>query len=166
MISRLGFSDFTLADVARACGIAPATLLQRFGGKQGLIVAVVAHENDRLAQIVAQAPRAVGAEAVIDLFWGLTPAQAEGALADELSGWTLDPQLNALARERSAMVRAAVAERLPPLAIDAATAARLLEAQWRGALVQWSIERQGDRADHVADSLAAWFELARPRAVT
>src|SRR5918995_1893473 len=39
-ISRLGPSHFTLADVAGAVGLSPATLVQRFGSKRGLMLAL------------------------------------------------------------------------------------------------------------------------------
>ena len=39
-ISRLGPSNVTLADVAAAVGLSPATLVQRFGSKRGLMLAL------------------------------------------------------------------------------------------------------------------------------
>lgn len=39
-ISRVGPSSFTLADVAREAGLSPATLVQRFGSKRGLMLAL------------------------------------------------------------------------------------------------------------------------------
>src|SRR5205823_13459875 len=39
--ARLGPARLTLADVAREAGLAPATLVQRFGSKRGLLLAVV-----------------------------------------------------------------------------------------------------------------------------
>jgi len=39
-ISRLGPSNFTLADVAQRVGLSPATLVQRFGSKRGLMLAL------------------------------------------------------------------------------------------------------------------------------
>jgi AcrR family transcriptional regulator len=40
-IMRLGPARFTLADVAREAGLAPATLVQRFGSKRALLLALV-----------------------------------------------------------------------------------------------------------------------------
>ena len=40
VIGRLGPARLTLADVAREAGLAPATLLQRFGSKRGLLLEV------------------------------------------------------------------------------------------------------------------------------
>jgi AcrR family transcriptional regulator len=39
-MGRLGPSRFTLAAVAKAVGLAPATLVQRFGSKRGLLLAL------------------------------------------------------------------------------------------------------------------------------
>src|SRR6201988_5489051 len=40
VISRIGPVRLTLADIAKETGLAPATLLQRFGSKRGLLLAV------------------------------------------------------------------------------------------------------------------------------
>ena len=79
---------------------------------------------------------------MIDL-WSVTPGEDEDSLTDQLI-WLRqdlhDPQLDALARERFALLRG-VAERLPPLGVAPELAARLVAAQWQGALNQcggWS----------------------------
>ncbi|MDP8981022.1 MAG: TetR/AcrR family transcriptional regulator, partial [Acidobacteriota bacterium] len=41
VVNRVGPGRLTLADVAAEAGLAPATLLQRFGSKRGLLLAVV-----------------------------------------------------------------------------------------------------------------------------
>jgi AcrR family transcriptional regulator len=159
-----GPSEFTLADVAKAAGIAPATLVQRFGDKQGLVVAAIAQDNRAFERFLAELPRDVGVEAVIDLFARMFPGVGEdvGSFADQLL-WLRqdmrDPDLNRLARARFAALRAAVAARMPPLPIPAEEAAWLVEAQWQGVLVQWGIFRQGPLADFVAQRLRAWFAL-------
>jgi AcrR family transcriptional regulator len=159
-----GPSEFTLADVAKTAGIAPATLVQRFGDKQGLVVAAIAQDNRAFERFLAELPRDVGAEAVIDLFARMFPGVGEdvGSFADQLL-WLRqdmrDPDLNRLARARFAALRAAVAARMPPLPISAEEAASLVEAQWQGVLVQWGIFRQGRLADFVAQRLRAWFAL-------
>src|SRR5580704_2350099 len=63
-----GPSEFTLGDVAKAAGIAPATLVQRFGDKHGLIVAAIEQDNRTFERFLAELPSEVGAEAVIDVF--------------------------------------------------------------------------------------------------
>lgn len=159
-----GPSEFTLAAAAKAAGIAPATLVQRFGDKQGLVVAAIAQDNRAFERFLANLPPASGAEAVIDIFARMFPDVADDVdhFADQLL-WLRqdmrDPDLNRLARERFAALRAAIAARLPPLPIPADDAAALVEAQWQGALLQWGIFRQGRLADFVTASLRAWFAL-------
>jgi AcrR family transcriptional regulator len=156
--------SFTLAQVARATGIAPATLVQRFGDKHGLTVAAIARDNAAFAAFLAAARQGRGAEAVIAIFAAMFDGPDADAdhFADQLL-WLRqdmrDPDLNRLARERFAALRAAVAARMPPLGIAPETAARLVQAQWEGALLQWGIEREGRLSDYVTTQLSAWFEL-------
>ena len=159
-----GPSDFTLADVAKAAGIAPATLVQRFGDKHGLVVAAITQDNRAFERFLAELPNENGAEAVIGVFARMFQGVDEDAdqFADQLL-WLRqdmrDPDLNRLARERFTALRAAVAARLPPLPIPGADAARLVEAQWQGALLQWGIEREGRLSEFVTAQLRAWFEM-------
>jgi AcrR family transcriptional regulator len=161
---RKGPAEFTLAAVAAEVGIAPPTLVQRFGDKRGLILRALAQDNGEFAAAIAEAPRSHGRAAVIDLFRLLTPdIDDPDVLATGLL-WLRedfrDPDLNALARERWRMLREAVAERLPPLPIPPELATRLIEAQWQGAFNQWGFFREGRLPDFVTDSLGAWFDLA------
>jgi AcrR family transcriptional regulator len=163
---RTGPADFTLAAVAAEVGIAPPTLLQRFGDKRGLILRALGQDNGAFAAAVAAAPRARGRAAVLELFARLTPhIERPADLATGLL-WLRedfrDPDLNALARERWRLLRSAIVERLPPLPIPADLAARLIEAQWQGAFNQWGFFGEGRLQDFVVESLRAWFDLADP----
>ena len=156
--------SFTLAEVAKAAGIAPATLVQRFGDKHGLTVAAIARDNAAFEASVAAAPAGIGAEQVIAIFAAMFDGPDTDAdhFADQLL-WLRqdmrDPDLNRLARERFTALRIAVAARLPPLPIAADEAARLVEAQWQGALLQWGIEREGRLSAFVTAQLDMWFRL-------
>jgi TetR/AcrR family macrolide resistance operon transcriptional repressor len=158
-----GPSDFTLADIAAAAGISPATLVQRFGDKHRLIIAAFAQDNDAFERALAELPLGKGADAVIAVFRLLSPGAVDvGVFADQLL-WLRqdmrDPDLNRLARDRFRMLREAIAQRLPPLAVAPDVAARLVEAQWQGALNQWGIAPEGRLVDFVTESLTAWFSL-------
>ena len=161
---RKGPAEFTLAAVAAEVGIAPPTIVQRFGDKRGLILRALAQDNGEFAAAVAAAPRTRGRASVIALFQLLTPdIQDPDVLGNGLL-WLRedfrDPGLNALARERWRMLREAVAERMPPLPVSPELAARLIEAQWQGAFNQWGFFREGRLPDFIAAALAAWFDLA------
>ncbi|HLK24209.1 MAG TPA: helix-turn-helix domain-containing protein [Caulobacteraceae bacterium] len=160
-----GPTEFTLADVAAEAGIAPATLVQRFGDKRGLVVAAIAQDNAAFASNMRALPPARGPEAVIDVFRQMFPEVGESNadyFADQLL-WLRqdmrDPDLNRLARERFAVLREVVAARMPDTPIEETLAAQLVEAQWQGALLQWGLEPEGRLADFVARSLQAWFNL-------
>src|SRR6266545_6716652 len=49
VVSRLG-PNLTLADVAREAGVSPATLVQRFGSKRGLLLAFAASGSEGLGE--------------------------------------------------------------------------------------------------------------------
>ena len=56
-IGRVGPARLTLADVAAEIGLAPATLVQRFGSKRGLLLAFAALGPDAVAATFAAARR-------------------------------------------------------------------------------------------------------------
>jgi len=159
-----GPGEFTLADIANATSLAPATLIQRFGSKRGLMLAAVGHSTAQLSTALEALAQGSGAEAVIELFLTATPGLAEeDALADQLL-WLRedirDPDMNALTRRHFEVFRRVLAARMPALPVAPDVAMRLVEAQWHGALMQWAVEREGHLADYVASSLRAWFMLA------
>lgn len=163
---RGGPGDFTLAAVTAETGIAPSTLLQRFGSKRGLVRQAVARANASFAAWLAVQPVERSAEAVIRLFQATTPGRdLEDTLADQLL-WLRedyrDPDMNALAREHFRVLREAVAARMPDVGLPLPLAVRLVEAQWQGALTQWGLERRGRLRTYAGESLRAWFRLARP----
>ncbi len=169
VMMRGGPETFTLAAVSAQTGLSPATLIQRFGDKRTLIVRALSRDNGEFARLLAEAPRAIGREAVLDLFWLITPEVEVDAraLADQMLWLREDfsePVLNGLSRRRFELLREAIAARLPPLPIAAETAARLLEAQWQGAINQWGFFQEGRLVDYVARQLNDWFDLAEAAA--
>lgn len=54
VISRVGPDRFTLTDIGKATGLAPATLMQRFGSKQQLLILAAKHANEKLKQDLEQ----------------------------------------------------------------------------------------------------------------
>lgn len=152
---------FTLAEVGKAVGLAPATLIQRFGSKQGLVLAALELANRRNIAALDRLPPDRGAEAVIGIFVARTPGpQHEHLLSDQLL-WLresmADREVNALSRAYFEKFRRAIADRLPPLAIAPEDAALLIEAVWHGALTQWGIGRDGNLRAFVERQLRNWF---------
>ena len=163
VMARAGPAGFTLADVAKAVGVSPATLFQRFGDKQTLIERAFARDNERFIPWLENLPDGVGAEVVIRIYSEATKLFGETpSLADHLL-WLRedirDPALNRLARRRFKLFRAAIVRRLPPMPIPPQRAARLLDAQYHGAVVQWALEPSGRLSDFVSRSLRDVFRL-------
>ncbi|HEY5411760.1 MAG TPA: TetR/AcrR family transcriptional regulator [Caulobacteraceae bacterium] len=159
---RTGPGGFTLAEAGREAGVSAATLLQRFGDKQTLVVRALARDVDGFIARLGEAPQAPSREAVLDLFWLVTPDTDDPQAFVDQRPWLredfLRPELNQLSRQMFTALRAAVAQRLPPLPFPAETAARLLEAQWQGAMNQWGFFQEGRLPDYVAQSLNEWFD--------
>jgi AcrR family transcriptional regulator len=164
LMASAGPAGFTLSDLAREIGIAPATLLQRFGSKQALVERAFARDNERFMAWIENLPDGVGAALVIQIYSDATKLFGDNpSLADHLL-WLRedirDPMMNRLALERFKVFRAAIVKRLPPMPIPGNTAARLLDAQHHGAIVQWALEPRGRLVDFVTRSLRDWFRLA------
>jgi AcrR family transcriptional regulator len=163
IMAAAGPAGFTLADLAREVGVAPATLLQRFGDKQTLVTRAFARDNERFVHWLESQPEGVGANIVIRIYSDATKLFGDNpSLADHLL-WLRedirDPALNRLARQRFKLFRAMIMKRLPPLPISPHKAADLLDAQYHGAVVQWALDPRGRLADFVARSLRDWFRL-------
>ncbi|HEX5006090.1 MAG TPA: TetR/AcrR family transcriptional regulator [Hyphomonadaceae bacterium] len=164
LMASAGPAGFTLADLGKEVGIAPATLLQRFGDKQTLIERAFARDNERFVAWLGRLPDGVGADVVIKIYCDATKLFGDNPdLADHLL-WLRedirDPVMNRLALERFRLFRAAIVKRLPKMRIPANTAARLLDAQHHGAVIQWGLEPRGKLHDFVRRSLKDWFRLA------
>jgi AcrR family transcriptional regulator len=164
LMAREGPAGFTLAQLAREIGVAPATLLQRFGDKRTLVERAFSRDNERFVAWIEDLPESVGADVVVQIYTDATKLFGDNPnLADHLL-WLRedirDPVMNRLALQRFKMFRAAIVKRLPPMRVPANTAARLLDAQFHGAVVQWALEPKGRLADFMARSLRDWFRLA------
>ncbi len=164
IMARAGPAGFTLADIAKAVGVAPATLLQRFGDKQTLIERAFTQDNARFVVWLGTLPAGVGADIVIRIYSEATELFGEEpSLADHLL-WLRedirDPTLNRLSLQRFRLFRREIVKRLPPMRIPPDRVARLLDAQFHGAVVQWALEPRGRLTQFVAQSLKDWFRLA------
>jgi AcrR family transcriptional regulator len=157
VLLRAGPHAFTLADVAKEVGLAPATLLQRFGTKQGLLVAFGRRASSVTPAFVERAEEG-GRKGVRPLRASLVELAAKVGrreqLANSLALLLEDvrvPPLREAAKKHAEAMEAAIAEH-----IEAAQARRELRrraapvdvahvvyAVWNGALVQWALRGRG-----------------------
>ena len=161
-ITRLGPVRLTLADVAREVGLSPAALVQRFGSKRQLLLALAGQApegNDALFRSLREANpsylQALLAMADCMALMGATPEEISNTLAFLQIDLT-DPEFHRLALRSSASVHAGIralikdAVRAGELArCNADRLAHALQAAMNGSLLNWAIHRQG--------TLQAWI---------
>ena len=161
VVSRLG-PNLTLADVAKEAGVSPATLVQRFGSKRGLLLAfasagsgTLGDEFDRIRRKHRSPVAAVYATAECMAAMAATPETLSNSLAFLQMDLT-DPEFHkhALAHSRAThaeikkLLDAAVSAReLVPC--DTVRLAGAVQALMGGSLLQWAIDRDGKAADRM-----------------
>jgi AcrR family transcriptional regulator len=159
-----GPRDFTLALAAERSGLAASTLLQRYGSKRALVRAAFRQANQQLReQFDAIAARGPSRERLVSSLVDLARAFGQGtSMADQfvmLAEDLRDPDLGEIAAERSAMIRDFIGRMLPNARIEPNVAARLIEAQWHGAVVQAALSGATDIAAEVRRNLRRLVDL-------
>ena len=160
VISRVGPTRFTLADVAAEVGLAPATLLQRFGSKRGLLLAVAgqgaAGVEECFSLVRSQNPSPLAAlkAALREMTrHARTPEEMANSLAFLEMDLT-DPDFHRLARGSSRTILTgyrtllddaiAAGELIP---CDTARLSHVVQALVNGSMLEWAIHREGTLAD-------------------
>ncbi len=172
VMQRLGPTQITLAHVAREAGVVPATLIQRFGTKRGLLLAACRVAPDMVPRQFAEArakyasPLAALVEIYADCSgFSTTPEAVANGLAylqvdltdPEFHAITL-AQFRALRSETRRLLDEAVAAReLFPC--DTEEFARLLQQLHDGAMLGWAVFREGTLESWVRREVEA---LLRP----
>ena len=166
MISRVGPGRLTLADVGGEVGLAPATLLQRFGSKRGLLLALVEQSvqsvDARFASVRAACTSALAA-AIAAAGEMAEHVRTPEELANNLAFFQIDlsdPDFHGLALEHSRRVRAGYEALLGEAIVggeliecDTAALASALQAVGSGSLLNWAIHRDGSVASWVRADL-------------
>jgi AcrR family transcriptional regulator len=167
VIGKHGPAGFTLAHVGAKVGLAPATLVQRFGSKRGLLLKLAesgpkwADEKFREASARHASPR----KALIEALKAMTTQVAEPkTMANNLAFLQIDlqdPDFHALALAHAEAFRRGIAAGIS----DAKQAGELsrqtdtkrlteaVEAVYNGALITWAIHRKGRVENHLAKQL-------------
>jgi AcrR family transcriptional regulator len=167
VVSRLG-PNLTLADVAKEAGVSPATLMQRFGSKRGLLLAFAAAGSSDMSQelkaIRAQHPSPLAA------VYGVARCMAAMAdtpetLANSLAFLQMDlvdPEFHQHAVVHSRGMQAGIKALLDEAVeegelapTDTTRLARAVQAMIGGSLLQWAIDREGRVADRLSEDLDA-----------
>jgi AcrR family transcriptional regulator len=172
VMQRRSPTQLTLADVAREAGVVPATLIQRFGTKRGLLLAVCSTAPGGVAQQFAAAPARHKSplKALIELYAdGTAFAPTPEAMANGLAYLQIDlidPDFHAITlaqfraireQTRNLLDQAVAARELRKC--DTAELARLIQHLNGGAMLAWAVYREGSVASWVRAELVA---LLRP----
>ena len=161
-----GPHDFTLQDVAAAVGLSTAALLQRYGTKQGLLVAFGRREADA-AQSYFDGARPGTESPVGTLRRALLRMAAD--LADRrrfvnsmamLLEDIRDDDLRAAAARQAEEVERHIRDLVERAVAqgemrrcDSAERARLILAAWNGALILWALRSEGSLEEWLLDTV-------------
>lgn len=176
VIGCVGPAEVTLARVAAEVGLSPATLVQRFGSKRNLLLAVARHGSgggetafDR-ARERHQSPLAVLVAGLCSL---TSPVASPETMANHLAFLQLDlrdPDFHQLAlagarrlRERIERLLEEAAEAGELASCDTALLARAVQTTLNGALVTWAIYREGSVDEWLRVQLEALLGPYRTR---
>lgn len=160
-----GPHGFTLADVSKKAGIAPATLIQRFGTKQGLMRAFARQAAKRAA---VREP--ISDEPPLKVLVRLLVARAakigdRKAFVNSMALLLEDIRDDAMraSAARQAYSTELVIERLLDDAgvAEPEKAARVLYAAWNGALIQWALRGEGTLEKYVRKTVGDALALLR-----
>lgn len=176
VMARLGPSQYTLADVAAEVGLAPATLLQRFGSKRGLLLALTKAAADGADECLKQVRGAHRSPikallASVDMMAGL--AENVDVLANNLGFLQMDladaefrkytrvQQLGMLKGYERLLEEAIDVGELMPC--DTAGLARLVASVVHGSMVAWGFYQEGTVVDWMRRDVELLLEPYRLR---
>jgi AcrR family transcriptional regulator len=167
LVHRVGPARVTFAAAAAEVGLSAATLVQRFGTKRELLLAVDRRGVDlwvgALDRSTATSPLA---RVVEGLVLATDPVTTPEQLANSVAILQLDladPDFHANTLRGARAVRAGVFRELGAAleagelrsGTDVAALAKLVETTYHGAMIGWAIHREGTLADWMREQLEA-----------
>lgn len=172
VMQRRSPTQLTLADVAEEAGVVPATLIQRFGTKRGLLLTLCGTAPGGVAEqfAAARGRHRSPLKALIELYADCTSfAPTPEAMANGLA-WLqndlTDPDFHAIMLAQFRAIRDETKKMLDDAVVagelrncDTGEIARLIQHLNGGAMVAWAVYRQGSVSSWVRRELEA---LLRP----
>lgn len=180
VIVRLGPANVTLADVAREAGLAAATLVQRFGSKRGLLLALCKLNMESMDGCFA-AIRAEHSSPLESLIVAATTMAQHVTSAEELANGLAflqmdinDPEFRAVALQNSKALLAGYKSLIDDaiaanelMRCDSKKLAQAVSSMAGGSIIGWAIMREGKAAVWVGSDVLTLLEpyRAKPRRV-
>ena len=167
LLGRIGPAKLTLARVSEEVGLSAATLVQRFGSKRGLLLAIAGRAVNWEPTFAAARKRKPDSPlgALVDALCDLTASvRSPEAMANSVAFLQLDltdPEFGDLTRRAMSELRALI-ERSLRDAIEAgelhagrdtAALAEAIEVTYNGAMITWAIHREGALEDFMRIAL-------------
>ncbi len=176
VVSRLGPTRMTLADVAGEVGITAAALVQRYGSKRDLLLAVSRHSmttfRDHVAAIRSAHTSAL--DALTDFVTSMARyTKSPQELANQLAMFQLDltdPEFHALGlayfraerKELKAILDGAVNGVELVADTDTAQLARMVQVMMNGGRLVWAVVRDGSLEQWTREDLEGLLAPYRP----
>ncbi len=183
VMSRVGPRELTLAAIAKEAGVTAAVLVQRFGSKRALLLALSAKYSEGSGEFIAalakkHASPLTALRAYADCMAGMAASPA--ALARNLAYLQIDmtdPDFRRHLVKQARATRAGL-QRLVEAALEAgelaasvkpAQLARTIEAVLSGSMITWGFYREGTAAKWMRADLEAvlgpWLRKRRSAAI-
>jgi AcrR family transcriptional regulator len=174
-ITRVGPGKLTLAAVGKEIGLSAATLVQRFGSKRGLLLAMATSAAESVdacfEKVRAAHPSPLAA--LIAAATAMTDVDTPEEMANHLAFLQMDlsdPDFHRRVVVNSTrtldgyrrLLRDAV-DAGELRACDTRRLARVISAMWIGALISWAVFRKGTADAWVRADIEAILEPYRPR---
>lgn len=163
-LMKVGPAGLTFTRAAQACGLSPATLVQRYGGREALVQEVLLRAWDRLDAETerADAEESPTPDGAINLLMRLMPHEtAERALTDGLLLLREDV-CNPVLRVRGAAWGHRIAEALGRRLSDCPKQGKRLGWQmaslWQGAHIWWAFTREEPADQAIRRILEEWLK--------
>lgn len=135
-------TDFTLSDLALRIGLARATLIQRFGDRDAIILRIATYEAEVTRSWLAGIPVEVGWDGVWRFLEAIVGSMGEGeGFSARVTLAALEARnvsLRELAHQRYSLVQDAIAARLPDVP-ERARIAQHLHSVIAGASMHWIV---------------------------
>ena len=167
LMEQLGSDALTFAALAERTGLSGSTLVQRFGTKQGLIAAAVAHAWDALdrqtSELLQNEPSTP--EGALDIITRLTEQYGDiDTYADKLRVLREDLRNPEFRARGNAWVNALAAGLEQRFAGAPRGFGLQLIAQWQGALILWAFAPTKPVDRYVRGHLSRFLEAFMPQA--
>jgi AcrR family transcriptional regulator len=169
LLQQGGPAALTFASAAAACGLSPATLVQRYGSREAMIRAALLQMWDQLDRhtVELDAQTEVSPEGAIAMLVRLS--NGYGAEGDPGQGLLLlredfrDPVLRERGAAWGAALTAALGRRLTDDPAAAAILGGLMAGQWQGAVLWWGFSREGTLRGYLRREFRRWLAAMGPQ---